>query len=360
MTAPRAAPPDRVVAVLKSPRYGPMPAGDRALPYRIDRLEEHGFSLRWTDPADPTPWRRQLARLERAGVPVAQAWASRRQRRDASAVVAMFESEGHGLALARLLTQFLTRFSSRQRRPPLVIIGCWLADLVAGSPARRHLYRQLYRSVDAVIVFSTNQRATLVELLGMAPERVHVVAFGIDLDELAAMVPSDAGRVAAIGRDLGRDWATLASAARSSGWAVDLVTRPGQVAGLDLPPEIHLHPPVDRPTYLDLLASSSVVVVPTEVRQYPTGQTVLLEAMALAKACVVTDTPAMREYASDGETAVLVPPHDPVALRSAVDALLADPDRRHRLGHAAATSEHTRGGAAEMWRQIGQVIDQLA
>ena len=271
----------------------------------------------------------------------------------------MFESEGHGLALARLLTQLPDRSPPGRRRPPLVIIGCWLADLVAGSPARRHLYRQLYRRVDAVIVFSTNQRATLVELLGIAPERVHVVAFGIDLDELAGVTTSDSGRLAAIGRDLGRDWATLVSAARSSGWAVDLVTRPDQVAGLDLPPEIQLYPPVDRSSYLEVLASSSVVVVPTEVRQYPTGQTVLLEAMALGKACVVTDTPAMGEYVRHDETAVLVPPHDPAAFRSAVDGLLADPDRRRRLGQAAATSEHARGGAVEMWRQVAQVFDQV-
>ena len=95
------------------------------------------------------------------------------------------------------------------------------------------------------------------------------------------------------------------------------------------------------------------------MREYPTGQTVLLEAMALAKACVVTDTPAMREYAEHDVTALLVPPHDPAALRDAIDRLVDDPDLRHRLGHAARAQVTAWGGAAAMWRGVGAVLDEV-
>jgi len=305
--------------------------------------------LAWCDLDHRGRGARLVSRIESVGVPFRQAWATRHQRRDAVAVVAMFESEAHGLALWRRLTG--------RRRPPLVVIACWLTDLVVDSPARRRVYRQLYRSVDAVVVFSSNQVPILVELLGLDPRRIVVVPFGIDLDELSSIDVSEVADVVAIGRDLGRDWATLAAAAAGTGWHVDLVTRPHQVASLRLPPEVQMQEPVDRNGYLALLASASVVVVPTEVRQYPTGQTVLLEAMALGKACIVTDTPAMREYVADGETAVLVPPHDPIALRAAVDELRRDPQRRHRIAQAARRAERDRGGAAAMWAQVASVID---
>ncbi|CAN5651983.1 glycosyltransferase family 4 protein [soil metagenome] len=329
-----------------------MPARGRSLPYRIDLLEDHGLSLRWIEDGPGGKLRSALRRIERVGAPVAQAWQSTAQRKGAFAVLAMFESEAHGLALARTLVP-------GRRRAPLVVIACWLADLVVASPARRRAYRVLYRQVDAIVVFSENQRATLSTLLGYPAERIHVIRFGVDLDELRGRPTTDGTAVVAIGRDLGRDWHTLAEAATGTGWDVELVTRPQQVADVDLPSEVRLSSPLDRAAYLDLLAGSGVVVIPTEVREYPTGQTVLLEAMALGKACVVTSTPAMREYVEDGVTALLVEPHDPAALQSAVEELRSDPALRARLGRQAAVSEQAKGGAAAMWAQVAQVLEQL-
>jgi glycosyltransferase involved in cell wall biosynthesis len=131
-----------------------------------------------------------------------------------------------------------------------------------------------------------------------------------------------------------------------------MVTRPKQVEHLELPREVTLHGRLERQDYLALLGAAGVVVVPTEVREYPTGQTVLLEAMAMGKACVVSDTPAMREYVEHGVTALLVPPHDPLALRGAVDRLRADPALRQALGEAARSQELAAGGSATMWAEV--------
>lgn len=336
--------------ILKSFTYGSTD-DDHPLPYRIDLLRSEGRRLAWTDGHLAGPWQRLAARTEAATTPWTQALLTWRDRRGAAAVIAMFESEGHGLALARRFT--------RRRRPPLVIIACWLTDLVATGGRRARLYRWLYRSVDAVIVFSSNQVPTLVEALGIDVDRVHVVPFGIDLDELLERSAGDDGRVVAAGRDLGRDWPTLVAAVAGSGWSVDLITRPSQVDGLDLPNEIAFHATLDRTAYLDHLARASVVVLPSHVRDYPTGQTVLLEAMALGKACVVTDTPAMREYVDDGVTGLLVPPHDAAALRAAVERLLADLELRHRIGGEAQRSTIAAGGARTMWAAVGRIVDQV-
>lgn len=341
---------ESTIVILKSPLYGA--AGESVpLPYRIDYLRDHGFHLTWTDRHLVGRWARVARATEGRTTPWVQALLTCRERRRADAVVAMFESEGHGLALARRLT--------RRRRPPLLVVGCWLTDLVQQGGRRQALYRWLYRSVDGVVVFSYNQRSTLVLGLGLDATDVHVIPFGVDLDELAVVETSESGAVVAVGRDLGRDWRTLVDAVDGTGWTVELMTRRGQVDHLHLPPEVRFHSTVDRASYLSMLASASVVVLPSFVREYPTGQTVLLEAMALGKACVVTDTPAMRDYVEDGQTGVLVPPGDPAALAEAVGGLLDDDERRRSIGQNAWARSFAIGGARAMWAEVAAVLREM-
>lgn len=67
---------------------------------------------------------------------------------------------------------------------------------------------------------------------------------------------------------------------------------------------------------------------------------VLMEAQAVGVACVTTAVSAIPELIVDGETGVLVPPGDPVALSAAIARLATDPDTRARL--AAAGSQRVR------------------
>jgi glycosyltransferase involved in cell wall biosynthesis len=63
--------------------------------------------------------------------------------------------------------------------------------------------------------------------------------------------------------------------------------------------------------------------------------TVLLEAMALGTPCVATPVTGIPEVVADGDTGLLVPEHDPVALAAALDRLLVDGELRTRLAGRA-------------------------
>jgi len=349
---------ERVVAILKSPNFDLYArAHGGRLPLRIDLLGPLGFRLTWSDRhlhgalAAGTVGR-LINRSEAIGTPWLQTVLSWPRRRTASVVLAFFESEGHALALTRSLSPWV------RDRAPLVIISCWLTDLVTKAPPLKiWLYRCIYRSVDRVVVYSSNQKDPLVEKLGLPPHRVAVVPYGIDLEGLAGIETFEDGGVVAVGRDLSRDWATLAAAVDGTGWQVELATRPSQLAGIDLPSEVRAHGYLPHDQYVELLTHAIVVVVPTEVCEYPAGQTVLLEAMALGKACVVTDTPALREYVEHEQTALLVPPHDPSALRQAVQRLLDDESLRRRLGAVAKAESTRRGGAEAMWETVAEVLN---
>ncbi|MFF2812449.1 DUF3492 domain-containing protein [Streptomyces sp. NPDC058000] len=84
------------------------------------------------------------------------------------------------------------------------------------------------------------------------------------------------------------------------------------------------------PTPADAYASATVVVLSSAVEGFPRS---LVEAMFCGRATVSTDTGAVCEVI--GGTGLVVPPRNPRALADACRALLADPERRARLGAAA-------------------------
>jgi glycosyltransferase involved in cell wall biosynthesis len=81
-----------------------------------------------------------------------------------------------------------------------------------------------------------------------------------------------------------------------------------------------------------LMARASVVVCPSRRDGLPV---VCAEAMAHARPVVASAVGGLPDMVRDGETGLLVPPRDPVALRGAIDRLLADAELRRRLGRAA-------------------------
>jgi glycosyltransferase involved in cell wall biosynthesis len=74
----------------------------------------------------------------------------------------------------------------------------------------------------------------------------------------------------------------------------------------------------------------------------------LLEAAACARAIVATDMPGCREVVRDGETGLLVPPHDIGALADALASLAADPERRRRMGSAGRALIESEFGEDEV------------
>ena len=68
----------------------------------------------------------------------------------------------------------------------------------------------------------------------------------------------------------------------------------------------------------------------------------LMEAAACGRPMVATDVPGCREIVRNGETGLLVPPHDDVALADAIELLVHDANLRRRLG--AAAREHVAAG----------------
>lgn len=99
------------------------------------------------------------------------------------------------------------------------------------------------------------------------------------------------------------------------------------------PPNVTLLGPLDPAQVASELRAAGVVVVPS---RWPENDPyAVLEAQMAGRAVVASRVGGIPEQIRDGEDGLLVPPGDPVQLASAVEALLADPDRAARIGSRA-------------------------
>jgi glycosyltransferase involved in cell wall biosynthesis len=80
-----------------------------------------------------------------------------------------------------------------------------------------------------------------------------------------------------------------------------------------------------------LLAAADICVLPASAEAC--GR-VLLEAMAMAKPVVGTASGGTPEIVKDGVTGILIPPADPAAMATALEALLLEPARARAMGAA--------------------------
>lgn len=87
----------------------------------------------------------------------------------------------------------------------------------------------------------------------------------------------------------------------------------------------------------ELYEKAAIFVLPSEAENFPI---VLLEAMAAELAIISTKGTGCAEVV--GDTALLVNPRDAAGIRSAIDDLLANPQRRKELGAAARTRVESR------------------
>jgi glycosyltransferase involved in cell wall biosynthesis len=84
------------------------------------------------------------------------------------------------------------------------------------------------------------------------------------------------------------------------------------------------------PEFRSLMSKASMFVMPSESENFPI---VLLEAMSAGLAIITTRGTGCEEVV--GDTAILVDPRDPDAIKAAIQALASDPGLRFHLGKAA-------------------------
>lgn len=323
-----------------------------ALPYRIDYLDREDIDLRWSDAHPNGAFGRALAKLSPS---VTQPCLLSEEIGTSPVALSVFEGEAHLLAAARL-----ARLPRAWRRPKLAVISCWMAERVRHMGGwRLRALRSLYQQIDLLIVFSQNQTGIFEDKLGIPGRRIRAVPFGVDDELYRRREVQQEDFLLAVGTDIGRDWQTLLRAAPGFGRPLKVACHRSAIGGIRVPPSVELLGFIEPQRYLDLLGRAAAVVITTRDCAYPSGQSVLLEAMAMGKPCVVTHTPAMADYAFDGLNSLTAPVGDHVGIATAVRRLFSEPSLAERLGTRAAQDVAERFNARAMWRTISRLLHDL-
>ena len=248
----------------------------------------------------------------------------------------------HAVALASLALSFLTS----GKCPPL-IASRRVAFHLKGNAFSRWKYHQVGRFVAA-----SNAIRDMLIGDGIEAERIATVYEGIDLHRVQAepaanihaefWLPTHApvvGAVAALTQEKGHKYLIDAAAlvVREVPDARFVILGEGDVRPAlerqikELHLDKHVVLPGFRADVLSFIRSFDVFVMSSLFEGLGTS---LLDAMALSRATVASDTGGIPEVVSHGETGLLVPPRDTRELAAAIVTLLNDAERRARMGRA--------------------------
>lgn len=107
-----------------------------------------------------------------------------------------------------------------------------------------------------------------------------------------------------------------------------------QAAALDMLDQISLVPPQPQPVVARYLAAADVLAIPDTVTDITASPLKLFEYMAMSRAIITVDLPALREVI-DTRAARFVRRGTVDDLQAALRELAADPERREQMGRAA-------------------------
>lgn len=223
---------------------------------------------------------------------------------------------------------------------PTIVRADALFTLPAGVALRsvKRLYiRAAMAPVDLMIVWSPATIDRYCAAFGLRRERFAAVKFhntlaGFDLTGLKQ------GEYLFSGGDSLRDYETLLQAVRGLDVPVFIATHLTLPESLEVPSNVTVRP-VTHQEFRERMAGARLVVFPLKRDGLRTaGQQSYLNAMALGKPVVVTDTADAAFYIEDGRTGLLTPAGDASALRRAIESLWASPDRLAALGEAGRQS----------------------
>lgn len=208
--------------------------------------------------------------------------------------------------------------------------------------ALRRLMVHAFLGIDRFAVYSRMEIGLYSRLFEIPEERFDFVRWGVapPIAEVGPRTIAEPYFVALGGE--ARDYATLAETAQSMpSTRFVFIVRPHSLAGLTLPGNVTVHINLPHHEAWSLVCHAEASLVPLRSAQTPNGHVTIVGAMHLGKAQVVTDSSGVTDYVTNDETALLVPPGDPVAFRHAIERVRDDSGLAPRLGAAAQAFAQT-------------------
>jgi glycosyltransferase involved in cell wall biosynthesis len=219
-----------------------------------------------------------------------------------------------------------------------------------------------FRAAEHLVTWSAWAKRGLVDEYEVEPGRVTVIPPGVSVSSWARSSPrrnEGPAKLLFVGGDFERKGGLVLLDAFQRIGDVDAVLHVATRDQLPPTPRVVVHQDM-RPNSPELKAlyhDCDVFVLPTFGDCLPM---VLSEAGAAGLATVSTRVAAIPEVVVDGESGLLVPPGDPLALADALRRLVARPDERTRMGARAAAHVAREYDAGINARRLLEILKRSA
>jgi glycosyltransferase involved in cell wall biosynthesis len=262
------------------------------------------------------------------------------------------------------LATLLPLVARLRRRPRVLLLSYGTVVLWDRSGAtRRALVRASLRAARTVVTISTASRGQILKRIELDPARVRFVPFGVDARFWQPTPPAVDGHVLAVGRDLARDYRTFGEALEGLPVRAVIVAKEENLRGVMLPSNVEVRMRISTDELRELYVGSRCVVVPMVPDDDPrgtesSGSTALLEAMACARATVVSERLSLEDYLYD-DASLRVRAGDPEALRSALRRVIEDAPAAAAMGAAARRHVEERHTTRRFAEQLVELVEQV-
>jgi glycosyltransferase involved in cell wall biosynthesis len=219
----------------------------------------------------------------------------------------------------------LFRSMFKVRKPKHIILELMLDEKKNETfwKLKKALQRIIFSSVEVVFVSSTQEVTEYSKRFGMDTSRFRFLPFHTNITE-PKIVEQCQGYILSAGKT-GRDYATLCAAAKDVDQKFIIVSDKVSAEGIEFPTNVTVLYDIPYSDYLFLLQNCRLVVVPLKKLLKSTGQVFFLEAMALGKPVIATETTGTVDYIKSGYNGLLVAAGDYRQLRQAITELMEQP-----------------------------------
>jgi len=215
------------------------------------------------------------------------------------------------------------------------------------------------KKMDGIICHSSDEVSYYRNLFHLSHQQIRFVPYGIELPEVSFQRKGENPYIASAGKS-NRDYELLRRAMDGIQMKIKVYCSKDYQKSLrnikNSNFEIHTDTPLEE--FLRALWDSLFVVIPLKIPEMSSGQLVLLQAMALGKAVVVTDCWGTRDYVKHMENGILVTPNDASKLREKILYLLDNPEEVGKLSRNAKKTVEQYFNIRSFASSIGNYIEE--
>jgi glycosyltransferase involved in cell wall biosynthesis len=295
------------------------------------------------------------------GLPAGQVAEAFLRRKRYEAIVAW--ADRLGLPLALLFKLGCSRRDS-------VMISVWLSSVRKAFMLER---LRVHSHLGAIVGYGTRQLEIAADRLGVPRQKLHLALQPVDDRFWRPDGNLAENMICAVGSEQ-RDYPTLLRAAAGLDLNVHVAigtTVASPAAPTDNSKETLLEVPgaapvknvrvcqLDPESLRALYRRSRFVVIPLKDVDYDAGVTVAVEAMAMAKAVIITRTRGQIDVIRDGVEGICVPPGEPSELRAAIEHLSSHPEEAARMGRAGRARVEDRHTLDAYVARLAEIVRSL-